>query len=383
MRINLCCLAVLTLLIQAIPGTCQDTATNTAKHTGNTAKAKVKEAKRHHGAKTEKIKQKTLEIPTGSPVKVESTDGTRMQGTLANVTNEGIGIRSGKGPVQNVAYGDIRSLKKTRGPRLGPNGLPDTGKLNASLGNIPQGSAVNVKLANKSKLSGRYLGKEADSVRIQTPQDGKMVTQTIPEDQIASVHADKPGLFSKPRFQPPDLVKKTVSAVPVGSPMDIKTPDGKNVPGKLTGVTDDGFSLQALEGDNLVNKDLPYDQVASVKRPGGGIRQAIPGLHPPALQSAPQIRKAAMDVPAGSVVTLLMPNGNKTTGRLMGVTNDGMQVQSLKAGDVVTQNVGFDQIGSIKQGVPVSPTDRAKKYAVATVMVVVTGAISGALARGF
>jgi hypothetical protein len=85
-----------------------------------------------------------------------------------------------------------------------------------------------------------------------------------------------------------------------------------------------------------------------------GIKQHIPGLHSPALQSGPLIKAAAMDVPVGSLVTLQMPDGSKTAGRLMGVTNDGMQVQSLKAGNVVTQNVGFDQIASIKQGVPIT-----------------------------
>ena len=63
----------------------------------------------------------------------------------------------------------------------------------------------------------------------------------------------------------------------------------------------------------------------------------------------------------------------------MGVTNDGMQVQSLKAGNVVSQNVGFDQIGSVKQGVPISPTDRAKQYGKTAALVIVTGIISGAI----
>jgi hypothetical protein len=90
-----------------------------------------------------------------------------------------------------------------------------------------------------------------------------------------------------------------------------------------------------------------------------------------------------MDIPVDSLVTLQMPDGSKTTGRLMGVTNDGMQVQSLKAGNVVTQNVGFDQIGSIKQGVPITPTDRAKQYGKTAAILIVMGAISGALARSF
>jgi len=369
---------LLALLMQAVLGACQDTVTNTAKEAKNTATSRVKGwFKRRHTPKLEKTKQKALKIPTGSQVQVKSTDGTKVKGTLTEVTNDGIGVKTGKGPAQSFAYGRISSLKKTRGPNVGEDGTLK--EVDASLGNIPQGSAVNLKLADKTKVSGRYLGKTADGVKVQAPQGGKMVDRTIPTDQIASIQPDKPGLFSKPKFQSPDLAKKTVSAIPVGSSMDIKTPDGKNVSGKLTGVTDTGFAMQTLEGGDIVTKDLPYDQVASVKRPNPRIKQRIPGLRAPALQSGPQIKAAAMDIPVGSLVTLQMPDGSRSTGRLMGVTNDGMQVQSLKAGNVVSQNVGFDQIGSVKQGVPISPTDRAKQYGKTAALVIVTGIISGAI----
>ncbi len=374
-------LAVLTLLIQTVPGLCQGTVTNTAKQTENAATGQVKGwFKRRHTPKLGETKREALKIPTGSPVKVMSTDGTKVKGALTEVTNDGIRVKTGKGPAQSFAYDRISSLKKMRGPKMSLDGTPNRGKLHASLGNIPQGAPVNLKLTDKTKISGRYLGKTADGIRVQTPQGDKMAERTIPSDEIAGVRPEKPGLFSKPKFQPPDLVKKTVSGVPVGSPMNIKTPDGKDVSGKLTGATDNGFTMQTLEGGNIVNKDLPYDQVASVKLPNSGIKQLIPGLHPPALQSGPQIKAAAMDIPAGSLVTLQMPDGSKSTGKLMGVTNDGMQVQSLKAGELVTQNVSFDQIGSVQQGLPVTPADRAKRYGRSAAMVVVTGLVSGALA---
>ena len=81
-------------------------------------------------------------------------------------------------------------------------------KITAFLRDVPQGSSVNLKLADKTKISGRYLGTTPDGVMVQTPQDGRMVDRTIPSDQIASVQPDKPGLIHTPKFESPDLVRK-------------------------------------------------------------------------------------------------------------------------------------------------------------------------------
>jgi hypothetical protein len=88
-----------------------------------------------------------------------------------------------------------------------------------------------------------------------------------------------------------------------------------------------------------------------------------------------------MGIPTDSRVTLRIPNGTETVGKLMGVSNDGLQVQSVQAGDIATQTVAYDQIGSIKQGVPTPPSARVKKMGRATLMVIVTGVVSGILAK--
>ena len=160
--------ALLVLLMQAVPRACQDTVTNTARETKNTATSNAKGwFKRRHTPKLEETKQKALKISTGSQVQVKSTDGTKIKGTLTEVTNDGIGVKTGKGPAQSLAYDRISSLKKTRGPNVGEDGT--LREVDASLGSIPQGSAVNLKLADKTKVSGRYLGKTADRVKVQTP----------------------------------------------------------------------------------------------------------------------------------------------------------------------------------------------------------------------
>jgi hypothetical protein len=108
------CLAVLALLMPAVPGTCQDTVTNTAQQARHTATSRIKSwFKRHHTPNLERTKQKALKIPTGSPVKVTSTEGTSVKGTLAEVTNDGIQVKTGQGPAQSFAYDRISSLKKT------------------------------------------------------------------------------------------------------------------------------------------------------------------------------------------------------------------------------------------------------------------------------
>jgi hypothetical protein len=396
MRSNVIVAAVFAFTSLSWPAIAQDTATQTPTHPSQSesgAETEVKTAAKKetkgwfghkkHTANQNKMKQKALAIPSGDPVNVKTVDGSKVKGTLMGVSNSAVSVQPSGASTQNIDYSNIKSLKKGHGPRLDVSGTgaPQNDKLNASLGSIPQGSPVNFKLNDKTKVDGRYLGETGDAVNVQVPQDGKMTTRTIPKTQIAGVEMDKPGLFHKPKLESPELVKKRLSGMPVGSPLHFTTPNGQSVAGKLTGTTDTGFSVQSLESGNIVNTDYPYDQIASVKPPTPSFTKRIPGLRPPGLQSAPQIKTAAMAIPVGSPLTLQMPDGSKTIGKLAGVTNDGLQVQSIQGGNVATQNVPYDQIGSVQQGVPTPPSERAKKVGKAAAMVVVTGVISGALAR--
>ncbi len=386
MQSKLLLTTALALSIFAGPGICQDNpktaATQAKETTASGIKGWFKHKKSPNSKKVNETKQKALKIPAGSQVKLKTTDGVKTKGTLTSVSNDAISVMPGTAAAQSIAYGNIKSLKKTRGPRLTvSNGAPANPKLNSSLDAIPPGSPVNLKLNDKTQLQGRYQSETADNVDVQVPQDGKMVTRTIPKAQIAGVSVAKPGLFHKPKLESPDLEKKRISALPVGSPINFKTPNGQPVSGKLAGTTDTGFSVQTLEGGNIVTKDYPYDQVASVKPPTPSFKQRIPGLHAPKLQTGPQIKAAALGIPAGSPVTLKMPDGSKTVGKLMGVSNDGLQVQSVQGGNIVNQSVGYDQIGSIQQGVPTPPSTRAKKIGKAGLMVIVTGVVSGVLAK--
>jgi hypothetical protein len=362
---------------------CQNSETSTTQHPSKTSRIRGWFGHKKNAAKEAKLKQQALAIPSGSPVSVKTLQGAKTKGTLMAVSNSAVSVQPAGSSTQDIAFDSIKSLKKARGPRLNVagGGPPQNEALNTSLGSIPAGSPVNFKLNDKTKVEGRYLGETSDSVNLQVPQGGTMTTRTIPKAQIAGVNVDKPGLFHKPKFESPELVRKRLSGMPAGSAMHFTTPSGQSVAGKLAGTTDTGFSVQSLEGDNIVTKDYPYDQVASVQPPTPSFTKRIPGLRPPGLQSAPQIKTAAMAIPVGSPLTLQMPDGSKTVGKLAGVTNDGLQVQSIQGGNVSTQSVPYDQIGSVQQGVPTPPSARAKKLGKAAAMVVVTGVISGALAR--
>lgn len=332
-----------------------------------------------HQQLPEQLKLRALRIPPGSNVKVVSTNGTKTQGVLTGMSNDAVSVKTApQAAAQTLPFNAMSSLKKIRGKKFG---VKKPGGVDASLGTIPEGSPVVAKLSDGSKVEGRYTGKTADGLTMQVPQGGQMTSRTIPLDQISSIKQPKHKLPGMPALQSPAMSKKVLSGLPVGSPVNVTMPNGQTVSGKYQGMTADGFSLQSLEGGNLVTKNLSFDQVASVKPPGIGIKKYIPGLHPPAMQTPGALKSAALAIPAGSPVTLAMPDGSKTSGKLMGVTNDGLQVQSMQAGNVVTQNVGFDQIGSIKQGVPLTASDRMKKVGKAGIMVIVTGAISGVLAK--
>lgn len=366
----------------ALPFHALPQSTKSAKNTASSTTRRVKGLfKRRHTPKIDDTKRKALSIPTGSPVKVKSTDGSQTAGTLSAVTDQSITVRTEDDKAQQLPFDRIAGLKKTGSLKRGVS-APHAA-INHSLAEIPAGSPLTLKLADKSKLSGRYQGKTAEGVKMQVPEGDRLAERTVPLGQIAGVKQPKGKFFSKPSLQSPDMVKKTLTGIPIGSPLSMKTLGGKTFDGKLTGLTGSGFSMQTLDAGNIVNKKMSFDEAGSVKPEGLGIKQHIPGLHPPGLKTDTQLKSAALGIPVGSPVTLHMPDGTRSTGKLTGVSNDGIKVQSVQAGDLVTNDLTYDQVGSIKQGLPVTAATRAKKLGIAGAMVIVTGVVSGALANAF
>lgn len=324
-------------------------------------------------------KMKAMQIPAGAPIALQTAGQGKLKGVLQGVTKDGLSIQptGGAGALQSIPFDQIVSLKQKGKPKPG-QALQTPKALDSSLTSIPEGAPVTFTLADKSQVSGRYAGKTPEGVAVKVPGAGDaMTTRTLPTAQIASVKRPTGKLPGMPGLQSPTMVKKSLSGIPEGSPVTLNMPGGGQLSGKMMGMTADGFSLQTLEGGNVVTKQMTFDQVAGVKPPSPGIRGRIPGLKRPGLQTPEMLKAKAMTLPTGSPLTVRMPDGTKTTGKLMAATNDGLQVQSLQGGELVTQNLGFDQIGSIQPGVPKTASGRAKTISKTVVTMAVTAAITG------
>jgi small nuclear ribonucleoprotein (snRNP)-like protein len=326
---------------------------------------------------------KALGIANGSSVEVK-TATSKVTGVLEEVGNEGLRIRpSGGGSPVTVGFSEIKSLKR-KGKPVG--GLADP-KLKAALGDLPEGEPVTLTLADNSQVSGRLTGQTPEGLELEVPgADGSFTKRSIPRAQIAGVKVPKTGqLPGMPKVQSPVMVKKSLSAIPIGSPVDLTLPGGKPLSGKLMGMSADGFSLQTLEGGSFVTKQLAFNQVAGVKRPGLGVKGLVPGLRPPGVQTPDALRRKALGIPMGSPMTVTMPDGTKSVGKLQGVSNDGIVLQSMQGGKLADRSLAFADIGSMKIGEPKTPQQRvlgmSKRTAITMVTAALTGFISGLIAR--
>ena len=54
--------------------------------------------------------------------------------------------------------------------------------------------------------------------------------------------------------------------IPAGVPVRIKTTDKNTVQGKLTAVTSDGVTLQAVDKDQITERTVPFAQMKSIKQ---------------------------------------------------------------------------------------------------------------------
>ena len=335
--------------------------------------------KRKPVAAPDAAKVKAMKIPAGAPVALRLADSKKITGTLDGMTTDGLSIRAfenGRSVTQSVPFAQIASLKQKGKAKAGRG--PQTPKmLDSSLTSIPEGAPVTFTLADNTQVSGRYAGKTPDGVGVKVPQGGQMATRNLALNQVAGVKQPKGKLPDVPGLQSPAMVKKSLSGIPAGSPVTLNMPGGGQLSGKMAEMTGEGFSLQTLEGGDLVTKKLAFDQVAGVKAPSAGLRGRIPGFKPPGLQTPEVLKAQALGLPTGSPLTLMMPDGSKTTGKLLATNNDGLQMQSMQGGNIVTQNVGFDQIGSIKPGVPKTASGRAKTISKTVVTLAITATITG------
>ncbi|MBM3786973.1 MAG: hypothetical protein FJW30_21660 [Acidobacteria bacterium] len=322
-------------------------------------------------------RNKALAVPAGAPLTVKVAGRGPVKGTLQDMTSEGIKVRTETGGIESIAFDQISSLKKGKPNRMAVGtGMPKA--LDTKLGDIPAGTPVTLTLADKTQVSGRYAGKSPDGVKVQVPGAGdSMITRTIPHAELARVKRPKGKLPGLPSLQSPVMVRKSLLGIPVGSPVALNMPGGSQLTGKLMGVTADGFSLQTFDAGNLVTKNLQFDQIASVKRPSPGFRGRIPGLKPPGLQTPEVLKTKALAIPAGTPLTVTLPDGTKSTGKLMGTTNEGMRLQRMEGGELKEQTLGFDEVGSIKKGVPVTPAGRFKGVSKTVITMAITAAVTG------
>jgi hypothetical protein len=323
----------------------------------------------------EAAQAKALQIPAGAPIALKTADGRKLKGAFEGMSADGISVRSfenGRAVTQTIPYNQVGSLKQKGRPKRG-RGPQSPQMLNASIDGLPAGAPVTVTLADKSQVSGRFAGKTPDGISVAAPG---APNRTIPLDQIAGIQQPKGNLPGMPRLQSPTMVKKALS-LPSGSPVNLNMMGGGQLSGKLMETHADGFTLQTLEGGNLVNKRVSFDQVASVQPPKVSLARRLPGLKPPGLQTPAMLRTKALGLPAGSPLTVTMPDGSQTVGKLVGTTNDGIEVQSMQGGNLTTQTLSFDQIGSIKPGVPQTPAATAKRFSRTAVMTLVTAAVAG------
>jgi hypothetical protein len=333
---------------------------------------------------------KALSIPNGSPVAVRTSDGGKLRGVLESLSGNEMTLRMLEGNrfvSKAIPLAQIAGLKKkgkvprpSMGGGGGGMGMPGAG-LDGALGGIPEGAPVTATLADKSTVNGRFAGRSAEGVGIQVP--GEMTPRKIPMDQLAGIRQPKNGkLPGMPKLQSPSMVKKSLSGIPIGSPVNLTMPGGAALSGKMMGMDAKGFSLQTLEGSNLVTKQLTFDQVAGVKMPR---RPGIPGFRKPGLQTPEALKAKALNIPTGSPVTVNMPGGQQFTGKFLGASNEGMQIQGMQGSELVTQTLPYDAVGSLKTGAPVTLGSRARGLAKQSVSIIVTagaaGLLSGILSR--
>jgi hypothetical protein len=92
-------------------------------HPGLEAKAKVHSATSPAQAESKPtLKERVLEIPSGTMIEVRLLSKEKLRGRLGEVTDEGFAVQTAKGnkiETRKIAFQDVKSLSKAEGGKAG------------------------------------------------------------------------------------------------------------------------------------------------------------------------------------------------------------------------------------------------------------------------
>jgi hypothetical protein len=121
---------------------------------------------------------------------------------------------------------------------------------------------------------------------------------------------------------------------------EVKLRNKDTLNGRLGPVSQESFRIEYARGEKVIDREVPFDQVKSVKKASGA-----------AVTEAPQkrtVQQQVVEIPTGKLVEVRLTDKSRIRGRIGKISAEGFLLTVAKGSQVEEQKLAFPDVTSIK-----------------------------------
>ena len=135
-------------------------------------------------------------------------------------------------------------------------------------------------------------------------------------------------------------VAEKVLQIPEGAQIEVRLRNNDTLIGRLGPVSLESFRMEYARGEKVIDREVPFDQVKSVKKASGA-----------AVTETPQkrtVQQQVVEIPTGKLVEVRLADKSKIRGRIGQISADGFLLTAARGNQVGEQKMAFSDVTSIK-----------------------------------
>jgi hypothetical protein len=136
-------------------------------------------------------------------------------------------------------------------------------------------------------------------------------------------------------------VAEKVLQIPEGAQIEVRLRNKDTLIGRLGRVSQESFHIQYARGEKVIDREVPFDQVKSVKKASGAAATETPQKR--------TVQQQVVEIPTGKLVEVRLTDKSRIRGRIGKISADGFLLTAARGNQVGEQKLAFSDVTSIKE----------------------------------
>ena len=142
------------------------------------------------------------------------------------------------------------------------------------------------------------------------------------------------------RSEATSRVAKKVMEMPEGTQIEVVLRNKDTLRGRLGRVSQESFRMECARGEKVMDREVPFDQVKLVKKPGAAAVSAT--------SQERTVQQQVVEIPTGNLVEVRLTDKSRIRGRIGKISEEGFLLTAAKGNQVEEQKLAFSDVTSIK-----------------------------------